>query len=385
MNAHMGGVAAKPKFEVGDRVSLHDFPYILYENQRAGTVVRKRNDGKYEVEIDNYGGDTLGFFESWMAPLAPTFAVGDRIQPKRNIGDFFTVGRTYTIARDTDGGFVLTDNEQTKIESAKHYTDIAWLTENFVKASPLRIEPGKYYRTRDGRRALVSRNEGDSVYPFYHEVDGRGWHGIDATGKSCIGSDVDDLIAEAPATAKANPAAQVDNLADEYGGGKGEREPKFKVSDRVRLINNGAMAAKVGATATVTAIDRWLRVKWDRNDLSGTQSDGGYCPDSFELAHPATLIVALIENGQPRPATHPYIHRSREAATAEADRLAGKHKGQEFGVFELVDTRKVDKPVYEHEWQRLAAEGRVSLAVDALVKLTSLPREAALRAIRLAA
>lgn len=53
--------------------------------------------------------------------------------------------------------------------------------------------------------------------------------------------------------------------------------------------------------------------------------------------------------------------------------LASFSKGQEFGVFTLGETHKVEK-VYEHEWQRLASEGLRPLAVSSLVRSAGIPQ-----------
>ncbi len=64
---------------------------------------------------------------------------------------------------------------------------------------------------------------------------------------------------------------------------------KFKAGDRIKLINVSRptrMSAKLGATAVVQDPPyrhQYLCVKWDRNELSGGQCDGGYLDESFEL------------------------------------------------------------------------------------------------------
>lgn len=59
---------------------------------------------------------------------------------------------------------------------------------------------------------------------------------------------------------------------------------------------------------------------------------------------PASIpaIVALIEGGQPKPSEQPKVHKSEQAATDEAERLAVKYPGQKFGVFVLADSRIAD-------------------------------------------
>src|SRR5690606_33760329 len=89
-------------------------------------------------------------------------------------------------------------------------------------------------------------------------------------------------------------------------------------------------------------------------------------------------IVALIENGQPKPSARPFVHASREAAETEASRLAGKHPGKEFGVYELVATKREE---VKHEWQKLALAGDRAAAVDALVKVAGIRKGDAWNAV----
>lgn len=71
---------------------------------------------------------------------------------------------------------------------------------------------------------------------------------------------------------------------------------KFKIGDRVRLINAGGMSAKYGATATVTGQDAYLRIVWDRNHLAQGQNDGGYLANDFELASEAPAPFTLLDD-----------------------------------------------------------------------------------------
>lgn len=64
-----------------------------------------------------------------------------------------------------------------------------------------------------------------------------------------------------------------------------EKVEEFQVGQRLRLIKAGN-AAKIGATCVVTeSLDEsgFITVIWDRNKLWNNQSDGKYCPASFEL------------------------------------------------------------------------------------------------------
>jgi hypothetical protein len=89
----------------------------------------------------------------------------------------------------------------------------------------------------------------------------------------------------------------------------------------------------------------------------------------------------LIENGQPKPSTLPFVHANETLAAKEAARLAGVHKGQEFGVYVL--TQKVSEPApsYKHEWQRFAAKGEKLSAIKELRSVTGLGLKSAKDAV----
>lgn len=172
-----------------------------------------------------------------------------------------------------------------------------------------------------------------------------------------------------------------------------EPVPKFKVGDRVAFVDDYSSSAR-GTEATVVSVDGWGIM------VNGVYGKSTEAPSSLRLVAPATsgkretlgdilaaalatstpAIVALIENGQPKPAARPFVHSDREDATKEAKRLADKHKGHEFGVYELVDMAKEDK-VYEHEWQRLAVEGHKIEAIKAIRAAAGLHLATARRAV----
>ncbi len=78
----------------------------------------------------------------------------------------------------------------------------------------------------------------------------------------------------------------------------------------------------------------------DSPDLIAEWVDEPASIDNAPLTKPA--IVALIENDQPKPSEQPKVHKSEQAATDEAERLAVKYPGQKFGVFVLADSRIAD-------------------------------------------
>ncbi|MGN7962606.1 hypothetical protein [Brucella sp. 22210] len=105
-------------------------------------------------------------------------------------------------------------------------------------------------------------------------------------------------------------------------------------------------------------------------------------PTSNDNAAPSKpAIVALIKDGQPKPSEQPRVHPSQYAAIKEAKRLASRHKGQDFGVFVLSEAVSEPIPLYEHEWQNLAANGQKVAAIKELRRVTGLGLAATKRAI----
>lgn len=427
MTGMRGVAAATTKFKVGDRVRVVDTSTLRYGTPLGtrGTITGvNKSSLTFDLEHPVDGTIMQWLNEPYIQiELLPTFAVGDRVRIKSgpDNGGYGAIGDIGVVDNfDRDSLYV-------KFETGSRAGESWWIKLDDIEPAPLRIEAGKHYRTRDGR--VVGPTYGPKYSHYWGKsalwIDGESY---DDNGRAfdCQESH-DDLIAEAeaPTPAKGNPAAQVDNLADEYGGGA-KRGPKFKVGDRivanttsggrafikgnfytVKQVDGDAIRAdnergefdgwaakffdlapatkfKVGdrvrnaipgndytADGIITSVsDAGIRVKWD--DAGWMDGDLIWGESELRLVAPATsgnptLIVALIENGQPKPTTRPYIHRSREAATAEAKRLAGKHKGKEFGVYEFVSSASAaPAKTYDHEWQRLAAEGKKLGAIQAL-------------------
>ncbi|WP_312412034.1 hypothetical protein, partial [Shinella sp.] len=184
-----------------------------------------------------------------------------------------------------------------------------------------------------------------------------------------------DLIAEwvdEPAAVAAPAVSEASN----------DNKPKFKVGDRVTVIcnkTNGGDPIRqyaLGGTYRITQIVKDL----NGNDAVMLDNHHQYIKQGqFYLT--TTAIVALIEDGQPKPADRPYVHLTEEAAAKEAKRLAGVHKGKQFGVFVLTTTAEEAKPVYRHEWQRLAADGRKDSAYGELAKVAGLRLPVARRVV----
>lgn len=284
------------------------------------------------------------------------FKKGDVIRAKRDINGFFDKGANYRIAKKIGQNFVLTDNDEPELEDAKHHTDLSWLIENFELVT-LKIEAGKFYKTRAGRKVGPVRLRATHGSDGPYRIDGL-WNYLEngLVGSISNGDHKDDLIAEwidEPVAKASTTTASNDNA-----------QPKFKVGDRVCAKHDSALGMiSKGDLGTVKSVGGGhLRVTFDNGREDGWQVE------NFELVTPPTVIsiVALIENGQPKPSSTPHVHTSTGAAEKEAKRLAAKYKGQQFGVFTLTTTHEEAAPVYDHKWQNMAALG---LKIDAIKEL----------------
>jgi hypothetical protein len=341
-----------PAFKVGDRVRFVE-KYGRAKAGDEGVITGFWSDG---VKVD-VNGIAHSCFASRVEPVA---VAASNSNAKFKVGDMITK----RIPGWKEEGYRVTKIDATKIwvDPDNGSNPVRYdLPDDFVLVAPasLTIRAGAYYKTRDGRKALVGNNKRDATYPFYHEVDGKLWHGVTREGKSCLGERNCDLIAEwvdePTATAAAGPASN-DNA-----------KPKFKVGDAIRHKSLGYVGVVTEIVDAYTIKTHWTGKGW-----------GGKDPvDSIELIAPVApasttpAIVCLIENGQPKPADSPFVHPNKDAATKEAARLAGKHPGKEFGVYELVATKKEAK-VYDHEWQRLAVAGRKIEAIKELRAVSGL-------------
>ncbi|PWU76174.1 hypothetical protein DK867_02570 [Ochrobactrum sp. POC9] len=242
------------------------------------TQLDVREEATYEVKTVDFDGgiwvtDDVGdrFYlttdEYEPLPIAnatgkPAFKVGDRVRVIRDgsspkgSGHGANIGHTFTVSIDEDGD--ITDGEWF------FYPDELSLCEELT---PLTIETGKFYRTRDGRK----------VGPMGAWYD----------DGSCF------------------------NSTDYLNGG-------------LWKPNGEAYFSKAKDSPTLIA-------EWGDESASN---------DNAPLTTPA--IVALIQDGQPKPSEQPKVHKSEQAATDEAERLAVKYPGQKFGVFVLADSRIAD-------------------------------------------
>lgn len=115
----------------------------------------------------------------------------------------------------------------------------------------------------------------------------------------------------------------------------------FVVGDRVRyhrVVGYGHPSLSSGEEGEVISVDsptavtvRFGRGFYTRNLKIGIQ----YLTKVEKIVDTGTYIVALHENGGPKPSANPHVHTSRTAAETEAERLASKHDG-DFVVYRAV-------------------------------------------------
>lgn len=239
-----------------------------------------------------------------------------------------------------------------------HYTQIARLVDIEHVATPataLRIEAGKFYKTRDGRKvgpmqiAYGRGSEWAWELGSTNELDGIGaaWR-------------ADGTFAIPPK--ETHPADLIAEWTD-------EPVAKFKVGDRVARPGflDGTIVSIDGANARIDYGAHWGIWIWSLNEIDHYPRQATAEPLPTTATAPTNkAIVALIEYGQPKPSARPHVHANVDLATKEAERLAGKHRGQEFGVYELVATRKEAQIVYPFAWQNKAVQGQLISAIKQL-------------------
>ena len=330
------------------------------------------------------------------------FKVGDRVRFTNACPTFWWFGpstehKDGVVVALRKGGYAY--NVKCEGEDTKALVD----DEHIELVEPeLRLEAGKSYRTRDGRKVGPMMTFGDKGRFIAKEGDGRVWEedGAHYFWYSTAATTADDLIAE-----WAEEESLGDILAEAFGtkggpaarSGKTRKDLLFLKGDVVECLKDCEGQFTRGKRYVVAndypAHSRYYDNVEIAEDDSG-RTTNGWCRDYFrrvDADKPAqlsvsisgvgrwtitpknpTAIVALIEDGQPKPSDRPYVHASRDAAEKEASRLANKHKAKTFGVYELVSSSCVLAPVYKHEWQRLAAGGSKVAAIIELRTISGL-------------
>lgn len=361
----VGDVLAPVGGPEGDFVRKH-WDRSFADEYGPASVFHARLIGDAEIGVSNRpDGGALVHFRASRFALAPslhTHAIGDtlRVTDNKTKGGYtmpgYPVGYVGKVTQvvSLDGephGYILDNKAQ-------------FLRAHQVEVAGISLEVGKFYRTRAGHKVGPMARWRDYWHIAVRDKNNNpGHYADDGTSAFCgklprhdKSREPFDIVAE-----------WVDDVPQ-----PAKAEPKFKVGDRIRHKR----LAYVGGVTRVNSEGNSVRVKWD-NGMEATDPF-----DSVELlVTTPPCIVAMIEHGQPKPATRPFVHPNRDAATKEADRLAGIHKGKDFGVYELVDTRKVEAPKYEHEWQRLAVAGRKIDAIKELRRVADLSLKGAKDAV----
>lgn len=357
------------RFKVGDWVRVKDNRGAP-RDYKMGEV---RQVTKIDDDIVRCG--SAGMFDYRFEPWQPRVGERVRVSSAKMSHKSVLIGREFKV---THQAYVLDDGAQTwGGDNAGGYV---WRADELepilttTTATPeqpatLKIEAGKFYKTRDGRKVGPSYRYSDGW--SMRSEGGKMWL---SDGKRYFGgqeeSEIIDEWIDEPAAKASNDNAKVSGMIQDFVGKTVTfkiTQPKYKVGDRVKCLTSYPGQFTAGKEYVVSA-DHFGReyesVKVKVDDAGSTEN--GWLPEFFELVTPTTTIVALIENGQPKPSSTPHVHATTGAAEKEAKRLAAKFKGQQFGVFTLTTTHHEQKPVYDHKWQNLAALG---LKIDSIKEL----------------
>ena len=325
------------RLKKGDEVRSHrDCPFGGYKTGDIFTITAV--DGDFIVFVDNDGNGRLRPDDEFeLLPVAeatgkPAFKVGDRVKVG---GD-----HPYILSNNNTTGKIIGGNNgrrgEWEVQLDNYGGSLSFKTDELKRlSSPLTIETGKFYRTRDGRKVgPIGWNDTylKELFPFVDTTDisdcwssgGKFLYpGHPDSDKDLIAEWIDEPVATASADAASNDNASV---------------AKFKVGDIVKRAGGFMSHQRLRITKAVG--DRYS-VEWLEGGPGSIDNWRGY---EFELVGPPSkpAIVARIESGQPKPSEKPKVHKNEVSATDEAERLAVKYPGQKFGVFVLADSRIAD-------------------------------------------
>ncbi|MBZ9943481.1 ribosomal protein L7/L12 [Mesorhizobium sp. BR1-1-13] len=369
-----------PLFAVGDKVRVvksgrgHD---ASFHGAEVGDVLTVTTVGDGAV---NAGRWAFYFHEIELIPPAYTSCAAAEVD---NLADEYGAPKTASKVRCLVDQFDVTKGKIYEVDEVDGKSvwiiddvgDTFYLTSSefehvaVAPATALRIEAGKFYKTRDGRR----------VGPYSHAFSDI-WR---------VGGDHSTAVFEDGTTSRTGRKSDNDLIAEWTDEPVADRVPGYrftsknppKMGDRVRIGDQGTFAVKeVKSNGNICFSDRPRDMTWLLHKSEGASDCTLVAPAGAPTSiadivarHSAsgTAIVCLLENGKPAPATQPFVHGTAELATKEATRLANVHRGKEFGVYTLGAVAKVER-VYEHEWQRLAAGGQVIAAIKELRRITGM-------------
>lgn len=369
------------KFKVGDRIRvLRLHPYStditigktypvkrvfddgdIFITDDVGDLNRIASKNVEPVYSSNPAAQVDNLANEYGAPKR--FKVGDRVRytGNRELGfDKTMIGKLGTVTKDDYGVCVGVDWEGHPVWSYGVYRENLERVGVAPANANLRIEAGKFYKTRDGRKVgpMEWRVE-DTSYPWMADFK----------------NDTSDPHRLIFTDAGRNYRLRHLDLVAEW---QDEPAAKFNVGDKVRIARSDKDFKQryIGNEFTITHSEcgsdgrtAWIGSPgsspyiWFEDELEPAVSS--IADIVARHSQTGTAIVCLLENGKPAPATRPFVHTNPEAAATEADRLANAHKGQEFGVYTLGEVRKVQK-VYDFGWQNLAMSGRKIEAIKNL-------------------
>lgn len=133
--------------------------------------------------------------------------------------------------------------------------------------------------------------------------------------------------------------------------------PAFRPGDRVKLNKHyGARACGERGTVSFVNGDR-IGVRMDEPTWWGAvavampdgvldwEREDEQAADCAERKEQPCIVAMIAKDGKPRPSQCPYVHASLTSATTEAERLARKHPGQEFAVYQRVAGRIAEQHI----------------------------------------
>ncbi|TCQ79996.1 hypothetical protein EDF68_10341 [Ochrobactrum sp. BH3] len=203
------------KLKVGDKVRS----LVTQIDVRAGKLYEAaRSDADSGVWVIDDVGDQfyLTNEEFEILPVAiPTFEVGDRVQTIADSLPWYRAGEVAEVVI-ADGG---DDDCFVRFNSDRMASDSWYVKWKHIQLAPLKIEAGKYYRTRDGRKVGPMNAAESEGYAFSGALVGVGYIKIFQStgvhGSIYIQNEPDfDLIAEwieEPVKASAPVAVQQDS------------------------------------------------------------------------------------------------------------------------------------------------------------------------------
>lgn len=191
--------------------------------------------------------------------MGAKFKIGDRVRALRSCGaGGFVAGGVYIVKHAYFQG--AHHRISVEVDSVGSTTN-GWIAENFellpvaanAQPTPLTIQAGAYYRTRDGRKVGPAEAIGGGKF-CWDVPHGQAFYGYTADGKSCIRVALDDLIAEWVD----EPAADAKVAGSNDNGTAGFTIPIMDDED-VEPDSKLVVSISADTTALDAEIDRVLR------------------------------------------------------------------------------------------------------------------------------